>query len=78
MKEKIPDLTVMLGSPSTYTLPSIEDEEGLPVKIQASLPLPAFVEYDGSTKTFKFSANRTKEVGRYAISVCFTDGYSPQ
>jgi hypothetical protein len=64
MKDKIPDITVLLGTPITYTLPSIEDEEGLPIKIQPSLPLPAFVDYDSPTKTFKFAANKTKEVGR--------------
>ena len=63
---------------STYTLPSIEDEEGLAVKMAPQLPLPSFTEYDAATKTFKFAANKTRELGRYTISLCFTDGYSAE
>ena len=77
MKDKIPDFTLQLGTPFTYVMPTIEDEEGLPIKIQAQLPLPPFVEYDSATTSFKFSPNRTKDLGRQAISVCFTDGYTP-
>ena len=34
MKEQIPDFKLYLGTPFTYKLPNIEDEEGLPIKIQ--------------------------------------------
>jgi len=33
MKEKLKDQIIFLGSEATYTLPSIEDEEGLPIKV---------------------------------------------
>jgi hypothetical protein len=78
LKERLADQTVKLGAVSTYTLPSIEDEEGLPVKMAPQLPLPSFTEYDAATKTFKFAANKTRELGRYTISLCFTDGYSAE
>jgi hypothetical protein len=63
---------------STYTLPSIEDEEGLAVKIAPQIPLPNFTEYDASTKTFIFATNKTSELGIYSISICFTDEYSAE
>jgi hypothetical protein len=66
-----------LGTPATYTLPNAEDDEGLAVKINPSLPLPSFATYDPGTKTFSFSANKTKEVGQHVIQICVTDGYSP-
>lgn len=75
LKERLADQTVKLGVLSTYTLPSIQDEEGLAVKISPQLPLPSFTEYDAATKTFKFAANKTRELGRYTIAVCFSDGY---
>jgi len=33
MKDNIPDFTLQLGTPKIYTLPNIEDEEGLSIKI---------------------------------------------
>ena len=78
LKERLADQSVKLGVLSTYTLPSIQDEEGLAVKISPQLPLPSFTEYDAATKSFKFAANKTRELGRYTISICFTDGYSAE
>jgi hypothetical protein len=34
MKDTIPDFTLFLGSLLNYRLPAIEDDEGLPIKIQ--------------------------------------------
>jgi hypothetical protein len=34
MKDQIPDFKLYLGTPLTYKLPNIEDEEELPIKIQ--------------------------------------------
>jgi hypothetical protein len=34
MKETIPELNLYLGTTMNYSLPKIEDEEGLPIKIQ--------------------------------------------
>ena len=48
------------------------------MKIAPQNPLPSFAEYDASTKTFKFAANKTSELGIYSISICFTDGYSAE
>ena len=78
MKEKLKDQIIFLGSETTYTLPSIEDEEGLPIKVTPQPPLPSYAEYDSGTKTFKFAANKTKDVGKQFISVCFSDGYTPE
>jgi hypothetical protein len=43
MTEIIPDLTLKLGTLTNYKLPTIYDEEGLPIKIQPEHPLPSFV-----------------------------------
>jgi len=67
-----------LGNPLTYKLPSIEDEEGLPVRRQPQFPLPAFVTYDISTASFKFNPVNPGDVGTFVIVFCFKDDFSSQ
>jgi hypothetical protein len=78
LKENIKDLTVYLGNPLSYKLPTIEDEEGLAIKIKPLLSLPAFVEFNSVLFTFTISPYKTQDLGRHAISICFTDFYSPK
>ena len=78
LTSRLKDQKIFLGNPLTYKLPSIEDEEGLPVRRQPQFPLPAFVIYDISTTSFKFNPVNPEDVGTFVIVLCFKDDFSSQ
>ena len=54
MNGNLADQTIFLSVPSIYTIPKIEDEEGLKIKERPVMPLPWFITYDVPTRSFKF------------------------
>jgi hypothetical protein len=77
LKSPLEDQSLRVDETKTYTLPSIEDFEGLPVRIEPTYPLPLFIRYYPFSKTFKFSPVNKQDIGTHEIEVCFTDDYSP-
>jgi hypothetical protein len=78
MKGDLQDQSVFFGIPSSYTIPLIEDEEGLKIRAEPERPIPSFVIYEASSRTFKFNPTKKSEFGSYILNYCYKDDYSSQ
>ncbi len=78
MKGYLEDQSVFYEMPSSYTIPVIEDEEGLYIREEPERPLPSFVTYEASSRTFMFKPTELAELGSHIINYCFKDDFSSQ
>jgi hypothetical protein len=78
MKGDLQDQSVFIGIPSSYTIPMIEDEEGLKIRAEPDRPIPSFVVYEASSRTFKLIPTKKSELGSYIINYCYKDDFSSQ